>query len=101
VKAFDAKRATRDGLPAAELPGVTLVFSTASHPVVATAGRVLDHVTFEVRGLPEFCERLQAAGFKLDRPYMKQKTMDLGVAFLTDPWGTSLELTEGYDKIGR
>ena len=99
AKVLDARRTTRGPMPAAELPGVALIFQTARDPVVGTAGRVLDHVTFEVRGLAAFCERLQAAGIKLDRPYTRQTTMNLGVAFLTDPWGTSIELTEGYDRI--
>ena len=99
VKTLDAKRTTRGEVLAAELPGVALLFQEASHPVVGTVGRVLDHVTFEVRGLAAFCDRLQAAGIKLDRPYFKQVSMNLGVAFLTDPGGTSVEFTEGYDRI--
>lgn len=101
AKVLNARRTTRGPMLAAELPGVALIFQATSHPVVGTAGRVLDHVTFEVRGLAAFCDRLQAAGIKLDRPYTKQTTMNLGVAFLTDPWGTSIELTEGYDSIAR
>ena len=99
AKALNAKPGTRGTALAAELPGVALLFQTATRPVVGTAGRVLDHVTFEVRDLAGFCERVQAGGIKLDRPHTRQTTMNLGVAFLTDPWGTSVELTEGYDRI--
>ena len=38
-------------------------------------------------------------GIKLDRNFMTAKLPDLGpigVAFVTDPWGTSIELNEGY-----
>jgi catechol 2,3-dioxygenase-like lactoylglutathione lyase family enzyme len=99
VRVLGARPAMRGSLPAAELPGIALVFQTAEAPVAATVGRVLDHVTFEVRGLAAFCERLQRSGVTLDRPYAKPASLDLGVAFLTDPWGTSIEFTEGYDKI--
>ncbi len=101
VKVLGAKPGTRGSLAAAELPGVTLVFQPSSGPVVGTVGRVLDHVSFEVKDLAAFCQRLEAKGVKLGRPYSKVTTMDLGVAFLTDPWGTSIEFTEGYDKAAR
>jgi catechol 2,3-dioxygenase-like lactoylglutathione lyase family enzyme len=101
VRVLDAKAGQRGSVPAAELPGVTLLFEKSGQPVVATAGRVLDHVTFEVRGLMAFCEKLERAGVRLDKPYSRAGGLDLGVAFLTDPWGTSVELTEGYDKIAR
>jgi catechol 2,3-dioxygenase-like lactoylglutathione lyase family enzyme len=101
VKALGATPGERASTPTAELPGVTLMFQQATQPVVGTVGRVLDHVTFEIRGLKAFCERLTAAGIKLDKPYSVAASFSLGVAFLTDPWGTSVELTEGYDKIAR
>ena len=46
-----------------------------------------------------FCKKLDAMGVKLTKPYAKVEKMNLGVAFLTDPWGTSIELTEGLDKV--
>jgi catechol 2,3-dioxygenase-like lactoylglutathione lyase family enzyme len=101
VKVLDAKPGQRGSAPAAELPGLTLVFDKSNHPVAGTVGRALDHVTFEVRGLMAFCEKLRRAGVTLDKPYARAGGLDLGVAFLTDPWGTSVELTEGYDKIAR
>ena len=53
-----------------------------------------------MKNLEAFCVRLEAKGIKLDRPYSMMTSMNLGMAFLTD-WGTSIELTEGYAKIGR
>jgi hypothetical protein len=43
----------------------------------------------------KFCKDLEAQGVKLDRGYAKVAGSPLGVAFLTDPWGTKVELTEG------
>jgi hypothetical protein len=34
-------------------------------------------------------------GIKLNVSYRKAEALGLGVAFVTDPWGTSIELTEG------
>jgi len=78
----------------ANLPGVTLIFSPTDMPVTGTKGRALDHIGFEVKDLEGFCKTLEASGVKLDTPYRKIPQMGFAVAFLTDPWGTRIELTE-------
>lgn len=82
----------------ATLPGVSLNFSASSTPVVATKGRVVDHVGFEIDGLPAYLRKLEAMGITPDNV---REVPDLGIsiAFITDPWGTLIELTEGLDKI--
>jgi catechol 2,3-dioxygenase-like lactoylglutathione lyase family enzyme len=97
AKIFDAKPGTRLRNQAADLPGVNLTFSAAPKPVVGTKGRILDHIGFEVKDLERFCKKLEAGGVKLDRPYSKTAA-GLGLAFLTDPWGTYIELNEGLDR---
>jgi hypothetical protein len=79
---------------ATDLPGINLNFSSAGGTAAPTKGRMLDHVGFEVANLKTFCAKLEATGVKLDAPYT---THDDGIAtaWLTDPWGTSIELTEG------
>jgi catechol 2,3-dioxygenase-like lactoylglutathione lyase family enzyme len=76
------------------LDGVTLIFSPVDTPVTGTKGRALDHIGFEIKGLEQFCKTLEANGVKLDSPYRKIPQMGFAVAFLTDPWGTRIELTE-------
>jgi catechol 2,3-dioxygenase-like lactoylglutathione lyase family enzyme len=76
----------------ANLPGVMLLFSPVDTPVTGTKGRALDHIGFEVKDLEDFTKTLAANGVKLDTPY--RKVPQMGVAFLTDPWGTRIELTE-------
>jgi catechol 2,3-dioxygenase-like lactoylglutathione lyase family enzyme len=78
----------------ANLPGVTLIFSPTDTPVTGTKGRALDHIGFEVKDLEGFTKILEANGVKLDTPYRKIPQMGFAVAFLTDPWGTRIELTE-------
>ena len=98
AKVFGA--APRDGqFPAAQLPGVLLNFSQAAAPVVATQGRVYDHIGFEVRGLEAFCKALEAQGISLTVSYRRIAALDTAIAFVTDPWGTSIELSEGLAKF--
>ena len=99
VKTFGAKPGKRGRFEAADLPGVNLSFSAAPSPVAGTKGRALDHIGFEVRGLEAFCKRLEAAGVKFDVPYRNVPQLGLSIAFLTDPWGTYIELTEGLGKL--
>jgi catechol 2,3-dioxygenase-like lactoylglutathione lyase family enzyme len=95
VKVFGSVPGKRDQFDAADLPGVNLSFSRARNPVAPTAGRVLDHIGFEVRDLKRFCQHLEASGVKLDQEYSKPAGLPFADAFLTDPWGTRIELTEG------
>ena len=81
-------------VPRAVLPGVALSFAKADTAPAGTRGRGLDHIGFEVKNLEEFCRKLEAAGQKFDRPYGKLPNSQIAIAFLTDPWGTYIELTE-------
>jgi catechol 2,3-dioxygenase-like lactoylglutathione lyase family enzyme len=73
-------------------------FSGSAMAQAPTRGRMLDHIGFEIRNLERFCRRLDALGVKLDLPYTKGST-GVATALLTDPWGTSIELTEGLDRL--
>lgn len=99
VKTFGAKPRQGAQFPAADLPGVALNFSASADPVVATQGRAIDHVGFEVKNLEAFCKKLEAEGIKLAVPYRQVPALGIAIAFITDPWGTYIELTEGLDKI--
>lgn len=69
VNAFGAKPGKRGSFEAADLPGINLSFSPAAQPQVATKGRVLDRLGFDVKGL------------------------NLPAGQLSDPWGTQIEVT--------
>lgn len=88
-----------NGIIGADLPGLGLNFSTASSPAAGTAGRALDHIGFEVENLKDFTARLEARGITLNVAYREVEALGLAIAFVTDPWGTSIELTEGLDKV--
>ncbi|HLY17084.1 MAG TPA: VOC family protein [Bryobacteraceae bacterium] len=99
VKMFGAKPGKRGPFEAADVPGVNLTFSKAAGEVAGTKGRALDHIGFEVKDLEAFCKKLEAAGVKFDLPYRKIPSLGLSIAFLTDPWGTYIELTEGLNRL--
>ena len=99
VKMFGATPGKRGPFEAADLPGVNLTFSQATGAVAPTKGRALDHIGFEVKDLEAFCRKLEAAGVKFDMPYRKIPALGISIAFLTDPWGTYIELTEGLNRL--
>jgi predicted enzyme related to lactoylglutathione lyase len=83
----------------ASLPGLTMNFSPSQTPVVGTQGRAIDHIGFEVKNLEAFTKKLEAQGIKLASPYRQVPALNISIAFISDPWGTYIELTEGLDKI--
>src|SRR5204863_4916934 len=92
-KVFGAKASVRNNAPVADIPGVQLRFNKADVAQAPTKGRVLDHIGFDVKDLAAFIKKLEANGIKLDRPYTKQDNGG-ALAFITDPWGTYIELNE-------
>lgn len=87
----------------ADIPGINLSFRTPPEgtpsPPLASRGRAVDHVGFEISNLEDFCQKLEAMGIEFDRPYARSEELGIGRAFLTDPAGTSIELTEGLDQF--
>jgi uncharacterized glyoxalase superfamily protein PhnB len=95
AQTFGAVPGKRGQFDAADLPGINLTFSKAEGPTVTTQGRSLDHVGFEIRNLDAFLKQLVARGARLDRELQKSQAANLMLSYLTDPFGTYLELTEG------
>jgi catechol 2,3-dioxygenase-like lactoylglutathione lyase family enzyme len=83
----------------AQLPGVTLSFSPSPAPTAGTTGRALDHIGFEVKNLEAFTKKLEADGIPLTVSYRTIPALDIAIAFIQDPWGTNIELTEGLAAI--
>ena len=88
----------------ADLPGVGYMLNfflwEPNENLAGTNGRAVDHIGFEVRNLEEFCRQLEAKGIKLTAPYRKTPELNnIGTAKITDPWGTSIELTEGLHQV--
>lgn len=83
----------------ADASGFNLSFQTSRTPTVGTKGRTIDHIGFEVKDLAAFCKKLEAKGVKFDVPYREVPAIGLKIAYITDPDGVYIELTEGYDKF--
>jgi catechol 2,3-dioxygenase-like lactoylglutathione lyase family enzyme len=99
AKTFGAKPGKRGQFEAADLPGVNLTFAKSDTATVGTKGRALDHIGFEIKDLQAFCKKAEAAGIKLDMPYTPRPDLGIALAFITDPWGTYIELNEGLNKL--
>ena len=106
MKALDAtlRPGQTDFFIGADLPGVGYMLNffswLPSENLVGTKGRVIDHVGFEVRNLEQFVQKLQGKGIKLTEAYRKVPELgNLGTVLITDPWGTSIELTEGLRDL--
>jgi catechol 2,3-dioxygenase-like lactoylglutathione lyase family enzyme len=85
-----------DGIDCVDVPGVSLAMSQAETKLDPTAGRSLDHIGFEVRNLPEFLKRMEAEGVNITQGLTASNFVsNMRVAFITDPWGTKMEITEG------
>lgn len=101
MKAFNAtlRPGQTDFFIGADLPGVGYMLNFFSwlpdEPLVGTTGRAIDHVGFEVRNLAAFCNELQRKGIALTVPLHEVPELKLKMASIRDPWGTSIELTEG------
>ena len=99
VKVFGAKPGNPGGtFESATLPGVSLNFNKAPAGVAGTQGRTVDHIGFEITGLPAFLKNLEAMGIKATN-VRDVPDLGLSIGFITDPWGTYIELTEGLKKI--
>jgi len=75
---------------------VNLSFQTSRDPVVATKGRAIDHIGFEVKDLVAFAKTLEAKGIKFDVPVRDVPSIGLKISYITDPQGVYIEITEGY-----
>ena len=96
LKTFGAREGMRGQFQAAFIPGGEVDFRKAEQAPAPTKGRSLDHIGFEVKGLEAFCKKLQADGVTLEMAYREVPQLDgLKIAFLVDPEGTRIELTEG------
>ena len=103
AKWFGAKVVMRGNDTYAEIPGMDLRFEATKEPVTGTRGRALDHMGLEVKNLEAFMKRLADGGVKIDRPFSPPPADVMpelkSLAFVSDPWGTAIELNEGFSEV--
>jgi hypothetical protein len=75
------------------------VFRVTREPIAPTKGHSLGLLGFEVKDLQEFVKKYQDAGGKLDTQVATATAANLSVVQLTDPWGTSIEVSQGLKAV--
>ena len=94
AKTFGGKTGTRNNAPVVDIPGGQLRFAKADTAQAPTRGRVLDHIGFDVKDLQSFVKKIEAEGIKLDEPVRKVEAAGVMLTYITDPWGTRIELVQ-------
>ena len=97
VRLFGGVPGKRDVYDAVDLPGVNLNISSRPGVMAPTKGRLIDRLGFEVSNLEAFCQRARGLGITFDAPCARDAA-GIVRARLTDPWGTSIELTDGLRR---
>jgi catechol 2,3-dioxygenase-like lactoylglutathione lyase family enzyme len=97
VRLFGGIPGKRDVYDAVDLPGVNLNISSRPAKMAPTKGRMIDHLGLEVSKLDAFCHRVSGLGIKFDAPCARDAA-GIVRARLTDPWGTTIELTDGLRR---
>lgn len=94
MKVFGGRATIRGSYREVTTPGTAVSFGVSKTPVVGTKGRTLDHIGFDIKNLEAYCKKLEREGIKLDVPYRIVPSLNLALAFVTDPRGTYIELNE-------
>ena len=96
VQTFGATAGKRAQFDTANVPGAEITLSKAAAAQVPMKGRAFDHIGFEVTNIDRFVAKLQADGIKTDGAVRASTNASgLRIVYLTDPWGTEIEITEG------
>ena len=103
IKEFGAGDGSRRNLPSAMFPGGEIDFLSSAGrggketaPKPPTKGRALDHIGFEVTDLDAIAKKLAADGINFDMKVTDMTArIGLKIAFITDPNGIYIELTQG------
>src|SRR5690349_5259848 len=96
VKTFGAVAGKRNQFDTANVPGAEIAFTKADMRLAPTKGRSVDHIGFEVKNIDEFVKKLETAGVPIETQIRTSANAShLRIAYILDPWGTYIELTQG------
>ncbi|MDR0781053.1 MAG: VOC family protein [Pseudomonadales bacterium] len=100
VKTFGGEIGERNGMPSAVIPGGRVdMIAARGGPAKPSSGAAIDHIGFEVTDMNVFAAKMQELGIKFDRDPQRRDEINLTIAFITDPVGTSIELTQGLAEV--
>jgi catechol 2,3-dioxygenase-like lactoylglutathione lyase family enzyme len=95
AKTFGGVAGTRNGAAVVDgIPGVQMRFAKADAAQAPTRHRILDHIGFDVKDHAAFVKKLEADGIKLDEPPRQANPASSKITYITDPWGTRIEIIE-------
>jgi catechol 2,3-dioxygenase-like lactoylglutathione lyase family enzyme len=95
AKTFGGIAATRNNAAVVDgIPGVQIRFAKADTAQAPTRHRIFDHIGFDVRDHAAFVKKLEADGIKLDEPPRQATPASNKITYITDPWGTRIEIIE-------
>jgi len=95
IKNFGGTAGKRGQYDTVNVPGTELTLAKSATPE-PTKGRSIDHIGFEIKNLDQFVKNLEANGIHTDAAIRTSgNAPTLRLAYLMDPWGTNIELTEG------
>jgi len=101
-KWFGARVVKQGQSTVAEIPGMNIRFSETKDPVSGTQGRAINHIGLEVKNLEALMKKMTDGGVMVNRPYAAAPATIAplkSLGFITDPWGTYIELNEGFSEI--
>ena len=80
-----------------DIPGARILFHETKDTIAPMRGHSLGLLGFEVTDIEGFVKRYQEAGGTFDGngTIAKAQAANLAVIQLTDPWGTSIEVSQG------
>ena len=99
AKWFGAKVTRNGGDMVGEVPGVRIVFHETRGPIAPTKGHAVGLLGFETKDLQAFVRKYEDSGAKLDGAVGTNAAANLSVVQLTDPWGTSIEVSQGFRAV--
>ena len=95
VKTFGAESSSRRDWASAIVPGGRIDVRGTETAKEPTQGRAIDHIGFEVTDMDTFASKLRSEGVRFDVEPREIPQIGLKIAFITDPVGTYIEITEG------
>jgi catechol 2,3-dioxygenase-like lactoylglutathione lyase family enzyme len=99
VDVFGAEIGERRGLPSAVIPGGRVdILQPDGSQLAGTTGAAIDHIGFEVADMAAFKAKMDRMGIAFAREPERRDDINLTIAFITDPVGTYIEITEGLDE---
>jgi len=101
-KWFGARVVKQGQSTVAEIPGMNIRFAETKQAVVGTQGRAINHIGLEVKNLEALMKKMADGGVMVNRPYAAAPATISplkSLGFITDPWGTYIELNEGFSEI--